>query len=73
MIQRLVSQRQNTNDTILQLENYLESYQQYQDLSKTYQDSQKLTLGLIIHAYWLGINQTSLKENHKLVLFITIE
>lgn len=33
--------REKMNNSILQLENYLETYQQYQDLYKSYQDTQK--------------------------------
>lgn len=33
--------REKMNNSISQLENYLETYQQYQDLHKSYQDSQK--------------------------------
>lgn len=33
--------RDKMNNSILQLENYLETYQQYQDLHKSYQDTQK--------------------------------
>lgn len=33
--------REKMNNSIMQLENYLETYQQYQDLHKSYQDTQK--------------------------------
>lgn len=33
--------REKMNNSIVQLENYLETYQQYQDLHKSYQDTQK--------------------------------
>lgn len=33
--------REKMNNSITQLENYLETYQQYQDLHKSYQDTQK--------------------------------
>lgn len=33
--------REKMNNSISQLENYMETYQQYQDLQKSYQDTQK--------------------------------
>lgn len=33
--------REKMSNSILQLENYLETYQQYQDLHKSYKDTQK--------------------------------
>jgi hypothetical protein len=61
--------REKMNNSITQLENYLETYQQYQDLHKSYQDTQKQLwdqLSTYTGTLWMSICVRQYRSSFKL-------